>query len=193
MSINKEFEDRVMLTKEQYDFLLPLFTNEEIFTQTNKYYDTAEFKLLNSHQVLRIRTLDNGKKELTLKTKCNGYDKEINEDFSNEDLMSFDTEKRIKSEEIILCLKQANIDPQELSLKGSLTTKRIEKDFGDYLLVLDKNIYEDIVDYDIEIESSSRKKAHEIILKYCQMCNINYSPNYLSKSRRAILAHSKVN
>ena len=56
MTVNKEIEFKTLITKEQYEKLLKDFNLENnIFTQTNYYFDTEDAKLLQEKTVLRIR------------------------------------------------------------------------------------------------------------------------------------------
>ena len=70
MTVNKEIEFKTLITKEQYEKLLKDFNLENnIFTQTNYYFDTEDAKLLQEKTVLRIRHKNNSYK-LTKKTRA---------------------------------------------------------------------------------------------------------------------------
>ena len=56
---------------------------------------------------------------------------------------------------------------------------------NDYLVVIDQNIYNGIIDYDLEIEASSMKRAKEAILNICERFKLEYKKGYTSKSSRA--------
>ena len=53
---NKEIEFKTLITEEQYNKLISEFQlDNNIFAQTNYYFDTEDSKLLNEKTVLRIR------------------------------------------------------------------------------------------------------------------------------------------
>ena len=187
MSNNIEIEKRVMLTKEQYENLFHYaskFTNKESFVLINHYFDDANLSLRNAHYMLRIRNINDNDYELTLKIKGDNGDTEINKPISldrvNELIKDFDYEDIDITPYI---LKATN---NKLRYITSLKTERIEIKFDNYLFVLDKNYYSDVIDYNLEIEAKSIKDANEIIKKYCDEYGMQYSKDYKSKSRRAI-------
>ena len=57
MNTNKEIEFKTFITKEQYDSLINEFgLDNNIFMQTNHYFDTEDTKLMNEKTVLRVLT-----------------------------------------------------------------------------------------------------------------------------------------
>ena len=187
MSKNIEMEKRVMLTLEQYQALLEYakdYPNRTELILVNHYFDDEALSLRNSHYMLRIRNINTNEYELTLKVKGDNGDLEINQPITLEEAKSLLEEFNINEGEIYNQLK--NIDHNTIRLITSLKTERIEIPFDDFLFVLDKNYYSDVIDYDLEIESSSIKNAKKMIKKYCKMFGMQYSKHYLSKSRRAI-------
>ena len=65
--------------------------------------------------------------------------------------------------------------------------KRIEVNFEGFDLALDKNIYSNIVDYELEVESSSIERAQEEIEKILTSCGIkSFVFNKVSKQARAL-------
>lgn len=175
--VNKEYESRQMISDEIYNSLNERYKEVESFVQTNFYHDTDIFSLMENHAILRQRVGDNFN-EVTLKVKGDNGDTEINlsldkdEDFKlNETMKEFLIEKNIKEEDL-----------KELT---SLTTIRKEISFDNHLLVLDKNTYGDITDYNIEIEANSLDLAEEEMNKIRQEFNLTKDKNYESKTRRA--------
>ena len=56
MTVNKEIEFKTFITKEKNEELLKYFNLENnIFSQTNYYFDTEDNKLMSEKTVLRIR------------------------------------------------------------------------------------------------------------------------------------------
>ena len=78
------------------------------------------------------------------------------------------------------------VDISSLKLICELFTRRIEIDLDDHILVIDTNMYNDAIDYDLEIESKvSKEHAKETILKYCDQFGLEYKTHYLTKVQRA--------
>ena len=186
MSKNIEFEKRVMLTESQYKSLKGYasnFKHNELLL-VNHYFDDEDLSLIKHHHVLRIREINDSDAELTLKVKGDNGDLEINESIAHNKVKELLHSFRLDNKEIN---KEINkVTNKVLKLITSLKTERIEIEFDDYLFVLDKNYYSNVVDYDLEIESSDIDKALEIIKKYCHQFGMQYREDYLSKSRRAI-------
>ena len=61
----------------------------------------------------------------------------------------------------------------------------IEKD---YVLVIDKNYFRDRVDFNVEVESTSKEKAISCLNTYFSPFGVEYKKGYISKSRRAIFS-----
>ena len=169
-----ECEKRAMLTFAQYQRILAdyvaLYPKYEMIDIENIYFEDDRFSLRKNHSILRKRIINNKNEELTLKIKGNKGDIEINE--------TMDFHPEIDKE---LNNKFNNYHPIT-----SLKTKRIEIKIEDYLLVIDQNFYNGIIDYDIEIEASSIDKAEKAILEICQKYDIEYKKDYPSKTFRAI-------
>lgn len=187
MSKNIEMERRVMLNKAQYEALLNYslkYSNRKSFTLVNHYFDDEDLSLRKNHYMLRIRNTDDSNFEVTLKVKGEKGDLEINNPISNEEVNILIKRFSYQNEEITPLLYK--VTNKEIKYITSLKTERIEIEFDDFLFVLDKNYYSDIVDYNLEIESSNIEKANEVIKKYCDQYGMQYSKDYQSKSRRAI-------
>lgn len=186
MSKNIEFEKRVMLTESQYESLKRYTLNfkNDALSLVNHYFDDEDLSLIKHHHVLRIREINDNDAELTLKVKGDNGDLEINESIPHNKVKSLIYSFKLDNEEIKNEINK--ITNKSIKLVTSLKTERIEIEFDDYLFVLDKNYYSDIVDYDLEIESNDIVKALEVIKKYCHQYGMQYREDYLSKSRRAI-------
>ena len=187
MSKNIEIEKRVMLTASQYEALLSYASNykdRKEMVLVNHYFDDVDLSLRKAHHMLRIRNISGNSYELTLKIKGDNGDTEINEPLGAsevEDLLAkFICPSKLINEYI------SNVSKKEIRYITSLKTERIEIMFDDYLFVLDKNYYSDVIDYDLEIEARDMAIASKAIEKYCSDFGMQYDPKYKSKSRRAI-------
>ena len=185
--INMEYEARVMISEAQYqlvksDYLKCPQTKRE-FVNTNTYFDYQDLRLTNKHVVLRTRSINDKKFELTLKKKGTNGDLEINHPLTYNEYMDIINHNLFPSSKVIEELDE-NIDA--LIKIVSLKTERLEVEFDDYLFVVDKNHYRDRIDYNLEVEAKSKTLAESYLIKICEHYNIEYKKDYISKSRRTI-------
>ena len=75
----------------------------------------------------------------------------------------------------------------------SLHNRRLEIEFPDHLLVIDKNVYNDIIDYNLEIETQSDINLAKQYLKlYIDKFNLSLKDQpYIGKASRAIMSVKK--
>ena len=189
MDKNNENEKRLMLTKEQYDLLMSDFSKEEssiLLNQINYYFDDEDLSLRNHHIVLRIRNIDNDKYELTakIKGKNNEGDLELNYPLNESEVNELIANPHFNYQELKEIIERTTTKP--IKYITSLKTIRLECQKEDHLVVIDKNFYSDVIDYNLEVEASSIEAATKYILYYQDKYHLTYDDNYLSKSRRAI-------
>ena len=170
-----EYEERVLISESDYQHVLKYIKEKGLTMESllilNIYLDNNNEDIYKNGQMLRIRTTNGKNEELTLKIRNqDGSTREINEN--------------LKSHPIIDKELKGNFNDYHQVTR--LTTERIEVHYDDYILVIDKNIYGDVVDYDLEIEANSQQKAINLIEKYCILYDLTYDPHYKVKSRRAI-------
>ncbi len=170
---NRECEERVMIDFDQYMLLVqhyividPQFRFIDI---ENTYLDDENLSLINNHKMMRIRKFNN-QQELTLKIPNDKGTIEINEKIDSHPEIDKLLPKPFSQYHPIATLK----------------THRIEVKEKDYLVVIDQNLYNGIIDYDLEVEASSMEEAKAAILDICNRFHLEYKENYISKSRRAI-------
>lgn len=188
MSKDIENEERLMLSEEEYSLLMDEYSskdNAKMIEQINYYFDDENLSLMHSHKVLRVRLINQNIYELTMKIKGTSTtgDTELNTYIKSLD--DFKLEKGIDPiiNEIILEIEKSTSN--EIKLITSLETKRLEVKYDNHLLVIDKNKYLDVIDYDLEIEAPTKKIAKDIILEYASKYSLTYKKGYISKSRRA--------
>ena len=170
-----EYEERVMISKDDYINVIDDVKKEGkpliCSLIENVYLDNQESFIYKNGRMLRIRTINNKEVELTLKSRNeDGSTKEINETLESHPIIDKELNNRFDDYHPI----------------AKLVIERIEVQYDDYLLVIDKNEYHGITDYDIEIEANSQGYAIDLIKKYCQKYNLKYDENYQVKSHRAI-------
>ena len=190
-SISMEYEARVMVSEHDYyqvkEEMLSKNKPHKDLVNENIYFDTKDLFLTNNHIVLRLRTIDRINHELTLKIKGDNGDIEINNPVNEEEYKAIIKSEQISTPNILEELKKRKIDPKKLGVVAQLLTYRTEIDFGTYLLVIDKNQYNGKIDFNIEVESTSKEDAVKYLKKVIKPFDIKYKKDYISKSRRAIL------
>ena len=187
-NVNLEYEARVMITENQYSQIKKSYANVERkeFTNTNHYFDYEDLYLTNHGIVLRVRNIDNKKDEWTLKIKGENGDLEINHPLTSNEANNILKTVTIPTSNVLDELNKRNIDLTKLKLIVSLKTERIEIEYPDYLLVIDKNYYRNKIDFNIEVESTSKKAAENHLNQIISQFGIENKKDYISKSRRAI-------
>ena len=80
--VNKEYEARAMVSEEQYNKILSHYSKsrskKEYIVNINTYFDYDDLYLTQHHIVLRTRSINDEKYELTLKIKEENSDLELN-------------------------------------------------------------------------------------------------------------------
>ena len=188
----KEYETRLMLTEEQYFFIVTYYMNIEpnkhFLQNANHYYDTDDLFLRGQHMTLRVRIINDVKSELTLKIKGENGDEEITDGLAPK-------EQELLLEQNIFPYGQVRnrlmLLPYSLDKYhriASLYNRRLEIEYEEHTLVIDKNTYGDIVDYNLEVESKiGIKHAKDTLKEYIDKFNLTVSKEkYVGKARRAI-------
>ena len=185
-----EYESRVILTQEQYLLVKEKFVtsnpNYEEITNVNYYFDTPDLYLTEHHAVLRLRKINSSNSELTLKIDLGKGCLEINQHLTDKEELEFIKNCKFKNTNIKSKLIELGVDLNSLKLITELKTERVEIQFDDYLLVIDKNYYRGKVDYNLEVESDSENHAKERLISIISQFGIEYKKDYISKSKRAI-------
>ena len=167
----KEHELKMMLTKDEHQFLLRFFDKlmVESGLQTNYYYDTRDEGMRKRNVTVRVRQ-KNDKLIGTVKRHLD------TDHCSMEEHFQVDTLPRV-----ILW------DGMPLWLKGSLQTERkVFKVCDGIILMLDLNQYLGTVDYELEIAFSEtlRKQAEGILMLIEGLLEKQMKQKFVSKSER---------
>ncbi|MCC5895133.1 MAG: CYTH domain-containing protein [Alkalibacterium sp.] len=186
-----EIEFKNLLTEEEYDVLSSTYflKSAESFTQKNIYYDTESYDLKNRSCALRIRVKEESA-EFTLKSPFEGHHKELNIPLTIEEaerLISM--EAIMPPEQIKAFLKnEYELDVTTVNKLTELVTQRIEKEYKECLLVLDKSWYNDTVDYELEIESPSIEQGSSLFDSLLRTHSIpkRHTPNKIARAHRAL-------
>ncbi|VUW96221.1 CYTH domain protein [Streptococcus constellatus] len=167
-----EIEYKTLLTKNEYQQLLPLFSDITATKQTNYYIDTADFSIRDTKMALRIRAFDN-RAELTLKIPQQIGNMEYNQALTLEECRTLINTCVLPEGEIRTLLTHA-INLDELKVLGNLTTIRYEKETTIGLMALDENHYFDKTDYELELEVTDAKVGKEQFDHFLQAHHIHY-------------------
>lgn len=192
MQSNIEIEAKILLTKDEYDAIVKYLHLERYkkIEQTNHYVDTIERELKQNDIALRIR--ENNEFTLTLKTPLSEGLLEKNQNINWREYSDLEDKGIFPQGDIKNFLEICGFDTHSLKVLASLKTNRIELEVDDGLLCLDENIYgknNDIIDYELEVESTSMEKAEETASKILKEVGItNFKFNTHSKQSRAIAA-----
>jgi uncharacterized protein YjbK len=170
--MDKEIECKAIIDKETFERIESYFSQKyscKTYIQINYYYDTVNREIKNTGGTLRIR-----KKGIkyTLEYKHDRHD-EGNYLVCREDHIEMhEVPERIPdSVSQILGIHFVN-----LLLLGSLETIRTDISIGDALISLDRNSYNGITDYEIEVE-----EANSTAINWS-----NYCPIYIDFTRKPI-------
>ena len=196
-NVVKEYESRIMLTESEYfeivSHFMRLYPNKHFLKNVNIYFDTDDLYLRQNHITLRIRIINDVHCELTLKKSGNNGDDEINDiiNLAQADAIiknSYFPEGSVKA--YLISLPYTLNNYKQIT---TLTNLRLEIENEDHLLVIDKNTYGDIVDYNLEIEANdSIENAKSLLNAYILQFNLaNRGQKYVGKAHRAIMAAIK--
>ncbi len=175
MYVNKEIEFKTLITKEQYDNLLLEFgLDNNVFAQTNHYFDTEDTKLISEQTVLRIRQKGNNFK-ITKKTRAD---------------VGADETHILISKEKALDILENGFDASIIGIPyfvhkvAELTTYRVSTPYKNGTLFFDKSEYYGNVDYEIEYEVDDVKEGTIDFQKFLNDHEIVYKES-IRKSKRA--------
>ena len=196
-NIGTEFESRIMLTEEEYlnivSFYIKQYPESHFLQNTNIYFDSNDLFLKNHHITLRVRTVNDIKCELTLKIKGSNGDQEINDDLSKKEEDLLIRHHVFPNGHVKNYLLSLSYPLSNYHIITTLYNRRLEIQFTDHLLVIDKNQYGYVVDYNLEIEAEkSIKVAEKLLGDYIKKFQLSlHKQKYVGKAHRAIDAATK--
>ncbi|WP_058308130.1 CYTH domain-containing protein [Gracilibacillus massiliensis] len=170
-----EIEFKNLLTEEEYQQLVNHFysSNSTEMIQKNHYFETADFQIKKHHAALRIREKENTY-QLTLK-QPNPHGPGLLE--THADLTSSEAKLSlegnfVEKEEIEKALNNMGISHTDLKYGGMLQTYRIESNYKDTMIVLDKSEYNGHTDYELELEAHDEAYGLKIFQEILSNHNI---------------------
>lgn len=187
MATNIEIEAKALISKEDYQKVLTYYKADRYkrIKQTNYYIDTNDFALKKMGIGLRIREKDDF--VLSLKAPMAEGLLEQNEKITWKQYEEFRENGIFPKCPIKDFLMMLDIIPDDLKIQTSLITERIEipeTDSG--LFSIDKNSYNGLIDYELELEGTSLEKAKEALKNMCDNAKITYIENLKNKQSRAL-------
>lgn len=176
MNQETEIEYKNIITLEEYDKMLNYYSKRENITswqQSNYYFDTPDLQLKKENSALRLRTIENKKAEITLKTPYEDHllENTINLDY-NESREIVSAGQIDLPDAIERILKEMNIDSNRLKYQASMTTLRNEWHHSNCTIALDQSSYIDIKDYELEVEAPTDKIAQETFNRILEQFSI---------------------
>ena len=193
----KEYESRIMLDESEYiaivSHYIRLYPNQHFLKNVNIYFDTDNLYLRKHHTNLRIRIINDVKYELTLKVSHPDGDDEINDIILKKDADALINNEYFPEGNVKNYLQSLPYPLNAFKVITTLNNLRLEIENEDHLLVIDKNTYGDITDYNLEIEArDSVNTAKSHLNAYILQFNLaNRDKKYIGKSHRAIDAATK--
>ena len=196
-NVIKEYESRLMLTESEYfeivSYFMRLHPNKHFLKNTNTYFDTEDLYLRKNHITFRLRTINDIKSELTIKIKGKNGDDEINDSLNTQEAQLVLKSRVFPDGDVknfLLTLPYTFDAYKEIT---TLYNVRLEIEEKDHLLVIDKNTYNDIIDYNLEIETKDGIESARRILNYYieQFSLVNRGQKYVGKAHRAIMSAIK--
>ncbi len=178
MTKNIEIEFKTCVSFEKYQELLQLFNLENnIFKQTNHYFDTDDFNLNKEKIVLRIRQKGENHFKVTLKSQSEKGA------FESHVLLN-----KSQAEDMIKDGFQTKDFFEDLdyfvTFKASLDNYRVSTPYKGGTLFLDRCEYCSIVDYEIEYEVCNYDEGLKLFKQFVENHQIEIVPTK-RKSERA--------
>ena len=173
-----EIEFKNMLTKHEYEKLLLHFAlnYDTIPMQANHYFDTADYKLKQLLSGLRIRIAGDNI-ECTIKERSGEHAHlETTDSLTEEAAQSMLNGGPFQAPSVLKRLEALKIDPADLAVFGSLSTKRVELHYEGGLLVLDHSFYLNRDDYEVEYETTNEQLGQTIFYNFLNEHSISIRP-----------------
>lgn len=188
MATNIEIEAKVLINEDDYNRVLKFYKKEELqkVTQLNYYIDTDDLLLKQFGIGLRIRQKDFF--VLNMKAPLQEGLLEKKESISEKEFDNFKNNGVFPNGSIKNLLLMFGIDITKLKIQTTLKTERIViENFSDNeVFAIDKNYYNGLIDYELELEGTSLERAKNSLKEKCEELNIDFVENAKSKQVRAM-------
>ena len=189
MATNIEIEAKVLISSEEYENVINTYAGKVIaeYDQVNYYIDSDDFDLKNIGVGLRVRLKD-GIYTLTLKAPMSEGLLEKNNSLTEVQFNALFKKGVLPECDIKEFVKMLGKDPETLKVQTVLITHRKEIMVEDENInfSIDKNKYNDLVDFELECSGNSLSRAKDYLKRLCSVSNILYKDNQKSKETRAL-------
>lgn len=188
MATNIEIEAKVLINEDDYNRVLKFYKKEELqkVTQLNYYIDTDDLLLKQFGIGLRVRQKDFF--VLNMKAPLQEGLLEKKESISEKEFDNFKNNGVFPNGSIKNLLLMFGVDITKLKIQTTLKTERIviENFSDDEVFAIDKNYYNGLIDYELELEGTSLERAKSSLKEKCEELNIDFVENAKSKQVRAM-------
>lgn len=187
MATNIEIEAKVLISESAYEIVRNHYKNhaEAYYFQTNYYIDSPSFSLRRKGITLRIRNIGE-EYEVTLKTPMSEGLLEKTETITEKQYKEMELKGIFPETKIKNFLLMMEFEVEKLTILGSLTTERMDVRFESGLFSIDKNVYGNMVDFELEKEGNNLAEAEADLVRICTECEIDYKVNHVSKEARTL-------
>lgn len=189
MATNIEIEAKVLISSEEYENIINTYAGKVIaeYDQVNYYIDSDDFDLKNIGVGLRVRLKD-GIYTLTLKAPMSEGLLEKNNSLTEVQFNALFKKGVLPECDIKEFVKMLGKNPETLKVQTVLITHRKEIMVEDENInfSIDKNKYNDLVDFELECSGNSLSRAKDYLKRLCSVSNILYKDNQKSKETRAL-------
>lgn len=188
MATNIEIEAKVLINEDDYKRVLKFYKKEELqkVTQLNYYIDTDDLLLKQFGIGLRIRQKDFY--VLNMKAPLQEGLLEKKESITEKEFENFKNNGVLPNGSIKNLLLMFGVDITKLKIQTTLKTERIviENFNENEVFAIDKNYYNGLIDYELELEGTSLERAKNSLKEKCKELNIDFVENAKSKQVRAM-------
>ena len=189
MAASIEIESKALISQEDYSKILKHyeFETSKEYDQTNHYIDTPEFTLKQLGIGLRVRIIGSNY-VLTLKAPLAEGLYEKDQIISKEEFQKLRKGESFPEGIILDFVRMFGVDPTSLKILAKLTTHRVEVEIEkiNKRLCIDKNVYNQITDYELELQANTLDSGKVQLKAICDHVGITYNENFKSKQSRAM-------
>jgi uncharacterized protein YjbK len=181
---NTEREFKTVISKEQYDAIIAHYRLEDnVYLQTNHYFDTHELLLSSQDIVLRIRQKGDRFYKVTLKKQ------HVNEAYESHILLT----KQQADEMIDKGFKTTDFFHEldyQVHYLTSIDNYRASMPFLNGVMYIDRCVYCGTDDFELEYEVSDETEGYQSFIKFLETFNIEFK-KIRRKSDRAFSCMTK--
>lgn len=179
MKHNLEIEFKSSITKEKYEELLKTFElDNNVFVQTNHYFDTPNLDLVDKEIVLRIRQKNHNYK-LTSKSHSSEGAHE-----THIVLSEIDANNMLRDG---FDANMINI-PHFVHKISELSTHRVSTSYKNGVIFFDKSVYYGKTDYEIEYEADTMEQGKIDFESFL----LEYNIEHVSSERKSFRAYEQL-